>query len=320
MNVSLLGCGRWGSFIAWYLDKTGHNVYTWGLENDEIFQSLQRERKNDYVQFSDSIVITPDLTKAVNHAEVMIISISSQALSSFMENLIKENLDGKIIVLCMKGIEETTGRRLSEIVSDYVDTSKTPVAVWVGPGHPQDFVRGIPNCMVIDSDNQEVKEKLVHSFSSELIRFYFGQDLIGTEVGAAAKNVVGIAAGMLDGMGYTSLKGALMARGTREISRLIKAMGGNEMSAYGLCHLGDYEATLFSKFSHNRRFGEMLINGEKFDKLAEGVSTTRALVKLSQRYNVDLPIVNAVNQVITYNKDPKETLSSLFLRSIKDEF
>lgn len=125
---------------------------------------------------------------------------------------------------------------------------------------------------------------------------------------------------MLDGMGYTSLKGALMARGTREISRLIKAMGGNEMSAYGLCHLGDYEATLFSKFSHNRRFGEMLINGEKFDKLAEGVSTTRALVKLSQRYNVDLPIVNAVNQVITYNKDPKETLSSLFLRSIKDEF
>lgn len=320
MNVSLLGCGRWGSFIAWYLDKTGHNVYTWGLENDEIFQNLQRERKNDYVQFSDNIVITPDLTKAVNHAEVMIISISSQALSSFMENLIKENLDGKIIVLCMKGIEETTGRRLSEIVSDYVDTSKTPVAVWVGPGHPQDFVRGIPNCMVIDSDNQEVKEKLVHSFSSELIRFYFGQDLIGTEVGAAAKNVVGIAAGMLDGMGYTSLKGALMARGTREISRLIKAMGGNEMSAYGLCHLGDYEATLFSKFSHNRRFGEMLINGEKFDKLAEGVSTTRALVKLSQRYNVDLPIVNAVNQVITYNQDPKETLSSLFLRSIKDEF
>ena len=320
MNVSLLGCGRWGSFIAWYLDKTGHNVYTWGLENDEIFQSLQRERKNDYVQFSDSIVITPDLTKAVNHAEVMIISISSQALSSFMENLIKENLDGKIIVLCMKGIEETTGRRLSEIVSGYVDTSKTPVAVWVGPGHPQDFVRGIPNCMVIDSDNQEVKEKLVHSFSSELIRFYFGQDLIGTEVGAAAKNVVGIAAGMLDGMGYTSLKGALMARGTREISRLIKAMGGNEMSAYGLCHLGDYEATLFSKFSHNRRFGEMLINGEKFDKLAEGVSTTRALVKLSQKYNVDLPIVNAVNQVITYNQYPKETLSSLFLRSIKDEF
>lgn len=320
MNISLLGCGRWGSFIAWYLDKIGHNVYSWGLESEEIFQNLKENRKNDYVEFSDRITITSDLTQAVNHAEVMIISISAQALSSFMQSLVKENLSGKAIVLCMKGIEETTGKRLTEIVSDYIDTSKTPVAVWVGPGHPQDFVRGIPNCMVIDSDNEELKKKLVNEFSSELIRFYFGQDLIGTEVGAAAKNVVGIAAGMLDGMGYTSLKGALMARATQEISRLIKAMGGNEMSAFGLCHLGDYEATLFSRFSHNRGFGELLIKGEKFQKLAEGVSTTRALIKLGEKYNVDLPIVNAVNDVITYNKDPKETLSKLFLRSVKDEF
>jgi len=321
MNISLLGCGRWGSFIAWYLDKTGHNVYSWGLESEQIFQDLKRERKNQYVTFSDKIVITSDLTAAVNHAEVMIISISSQALDSFVKNqLAKENLDGKAIVLCMKGIEEHTGRRLSQIISAHIDTEKTPVAVWVGPGHPQDFVRGIPNCMVIDSDNETLKQKLVNSFSSELIRFYYGQDLIGTEVGAASKNVIGIAAGMLDGMNYTSLKGALMARGTQEISRLIKAMGGNEMSAFGLCHLGDYEATLFSPFSHNRRFGEMLIKGEKFDKLAEGVSTTRALVKLSEMYNVDMPIVNAVNQVLTYRKDPKETLSSLFLREVKNEF
>lgn len=116
--------------------------------------------------------------------------------------------------------------------------------------------KGIPNCMVIDSKNHEIKEKLVNSFSSSLIRFYVGTDLIGSEIGAAAKNVIGIAAGMLDGFGYASLKGALMARGTREIARLIKALGGNEMSAYGLCHLGDYEATLFSKWSHNRSYGE----------------------------------------------------------------
>lgn len=320
MKISLLGCGRWGSFIAWYLDKTGHEVYSWGLETEPSFQTLKQNRKNDYVEFPESITVTSNLSQAVEHAEVMIISISSQALSSFMQKLSSENIEGKAIVLCMKGIEESTGRRLTQIVGDYIDTSKTPVAVWVGPGHPQDFVRGIPNCMVIDSDNEDLKRKLVYGFSSELIRFYFGKDLIGTEVGAAAKNVVGIAAGMLDGMGYSSLKGALMARGTREISRLIKAMGGNEMSAFGLCHLGDYEATLFSTFSHNRRFGEMLIKGEKFEKLAEGVSTTRALVKLGERYNVDLPIVNAVNEVITYNKDAKETLSKLFIRTVKEEF
>ena len=320
MNISLLGCGRWGSFIAWYLDKTGHSVYSWGLESEKVFQDLKRERKNMYVNFSDDIVITSDLTQAVEHAEVMIISISSQALSGFMEKLSKENINGKAIVLCMKGIEEKTGKRLTQIVSEYVDTEKTPVAVWVGPGHPQDFVRGIPNCMVIDSENEQLKIKLVNEFSSELIRFYIGKDLIGTEVGAAAKNVIGIAAGMLDGMNCTSLKGALMSRGTMEISRLIKAMGGNELSAFGLCHLGDYEATLFSQFSHNRRFGEMFVKGEKFDKLAEGVSTTKALVRLGEMYNVDLPIVNAVNQVINFGKDPRQILSDMFLRKIKNEF
>ena len=320
MNISLLGCGRWGSFIAWYLDKTGHSVYSWGLESEKIFQDLKRERKNMYVNFSDDIVITSDLTQAVEHAEVMIISISSQALIGFMEKLSKENINGKAIVLCMKGIEEKTGKRLTQIVSEYVDTEKTPVAVWVGPGHPQDFVRGIPNCMVIDSENEQLKIKLVNEFSSELIRFYIGKDLIGTEVGAAAKNVIGIAAGMLDGMNCTSLKGALMSRGTMEISRLIKAMGGNELSAFGLCHLGDYEATLFSQFSHNRRFGEMFVKGERFDKLAEGVSTTNALVKLGEMYNVDLPIVNAVSQVINFGKDPRQILSDMFLRKIKNEF
>ncbi|MGN1457967.1 MAG: NAD(P)H-dependent glycerol-3-phosphate dehydrogenase, partial [Acutalibacteraceae bacterium] len=113
---------------------------------------------------------------------------------------------------------------------------------------------------------------------------------------------------------------ALMSRGTREISRLIKAMGGNELSAYGLCHLGDYEATLFSQYSHNRRFGEMLVKGEKFDKLAEGVDTTTALVYLGQKYNVDLPICKTVYNVIQGNTTAKKGLSDLFLRSIKPEF
>ncbi|MBQ1899235.1 MAG: glycerol-3-phosphate dehydrogenase, partial [Ruminococcus sp.] len=236
------------------------------------------------------------------------------------QTITRYDLDGKTIVLCMKGIEESTGKRLTQVVSDFVDTDKTPVAVWVGPGHPQDYVKGIPNCMVIDSDNEEVKAKLVHSFNSELIRFYLGTDLIGSEIGAAAKNVVGIAAGMLDGAGCTSIKGALMARGTREVARLIKAAGGNELSAYGLCHLGDYEATLFSPWSHNRRFGEMYIKGEKFEKLAEGVMTSKAMVRLGEQLNVDLPITSAVYRILFENSSAKEELSALFTRSIKEEF
>ncbi len=320
MKISVLGCGRWGSCIAWYLDKIGHDVISCGLETAPEFITLRDTHKNDYLTYPESIEVTSDLEKAVAHAETIIISISSQHLRSYMGDISKYPLEGKNIVLCMKGVEVDTGCRLSEVVASFVDEEKTPIAVWVGPGHPQDYVKGIPNCMVIDSNNEDIKHKLVNEFSSELIRFYIGTDLIGSEIGAAAKNVIGIAAGMLDGIKYTSLKGALMARATREISRLISAMGGNELSAYGLCHLGDYEATLFSPWSHNRRYGESYSKGEKFEKLAEGVMTSKALVKLGKEYNVDLPITNAIYNILFENKDFKEELSKLFVRSVKEEF
>ena len=320
MKISVLGCGRWGSCIAWYLDKIGHNVVSCGLSYAPEFIQLKNTHKNDYLTFPESIEVSDDLAYAVERAEVIVISISSQHLRSYMNDIAKNNLDGKTFVLCMKGVEATTGQRLSQVVGDFVDESKTPIAVWVGPGHPQDYVKGIPNCMVIDRNNQAVKEKLVNEFNSELIRFYLGTDLIGSEIGAAAKNVIGIAAGVLDGLNYTSLKGALMARGTREISRLIKALGGNELSAYGLCHLGDYEATLFSPWSHNRKYGESLAQGIKFDKLAEGVMTSKALLKLGRDNGVDLPIVESVHNVLFENQDINETLNKLFVRSVKKEF
>ncbi len=320
MKISVLGTGRWGSCIAWYLDKIGNEVVSRGLESAPDFQELYKTHKNSYLTFPDSIEVTSDLEYAVNRAEVIIISISAQHLRDYMEEISKYNLDGKIFVLCMKGVEEKSGKRLSQVMEEFVDTEKTPVAVWVGPGHPQDYVRGIPNCMVIDSKNQEVKEKLVNAFSSDLIRFYIGTDLIGNEIGAAAKNVIGIAAGMLDGLNMTSLKGALMSRGTREISRLIKACGGSQMSAYGLCHLGDYEATLFSPWSHNRKYGEDLAKGVKFEKLAEGVMTSKALKKLADKYNVDVPIVSGVYNVLFNNKEIKDELGKLFLRDVKSEF
>lgn len=320
MNISVLGCGRWGSCIAWYLDKIGHNVTSCGLADAPEFIELYNTHKNSYLTYPQSINVTSDLTKAVSSAEVIIISISCQHLREYMSDIAKNNLDGKIIVLCMKGIEATTGQRLSQVVGDFVDENKTPIAVWVGPGHPQDYVKGIPNCMVIDSNNQKVKSMLVDEFTSELIRFYYGTDLIGSEIGAAAKNVIGIAAGMLDGLNYTSLKGALMARGTREVARLVKALGGNEMSAYGLCHLGDYEATLFSLWSHNRMYGEDYAKGKKYDKLAEGVMTSKALVKLANQYNVEVPIIKSVYSVLFENKSMKEEISKLFIREVKNEF
>lgn len=325
MKVSVLGCGRWGSFIAWYLCNHGHDVYSWGPEEDYSYQVLKTTGKNEYVELDKRIHLTCDLEEAVAHAETIIISISSQGLRGFMKRITAYDVADKNFVLCMKGIEVSTGCRLSEVLVQS-GISEDKIAAWVGPGHIQAFTAGIPNCMVIDSKNVALKTKLADEFKSDLIRFYYGEDLIGTELGAAAKNVMGIVAGVLDGCGYDALKGSLMTRGAREVARLIKAMGGNELSAYGLAHLGDYEATLFSPFSHNRKYGEMLVKGEKFEKLAEGVPTAAAMKALGEKYGVDLPLTNAVYEVcygeseLSYRERCEEMLAKMFARDTKSEF
>ncbi len=320
MNFSVLGCGRWGSFIAWYLNKQGHNIMVWGRQKDEQVNELFLTRKNEYVTLPDSIVLTNNLQEAMNFSDFIIISISSQALRSLMKNVSKIlGFKDKKYILCMKGIEETTSSRLSEILIDF-DINQNNIAVWVGPGHIQSFVKGIPSVMVIDSYNQDLSLMLVKNLQSKLIRFYQGHDIIGSEIGAAAKNVMGIAAGLLDGMNYSSLKGGLMARGAREVARLIKACGGNELSAYGLCHLGDYEATLFSQFSHNRMWGEKFAKGENFTKLAEGVATSSAMLKLAKKVGVELPITQMVYDVINGKITKQEAVEKLITRENIEEF
>ncbi|MBQ8425279.1 MAG: glycerol-3-phosphate dehydrogenase [Clostridia bacterium] len=320
MNYTLLGCGRWGSFIAWYLNKNKNNVTVWGRSGDPIVENLLATRKNDYVEFPEEIELTTDLTYALGKSEYIIISISAQAVRNLMENVSKiEGYKDKKFILCMKGIEDKTGARLSTILIEF-GVPQDNIAVWVGPGHIQAFVAGVPSVMVIDSYNPDLSEHLAKTLRSDLIRFYQGQDIIGSEIGAAAKNVMGIAAGLLDGYNFATLKGGLMARGAREISRLIKACGGNEFSAYGLCHLGDYEATLFSKFSHNRMWGEMFAKGEKFEKLAEGVATSSALLHIAKNVNVDLPITQTVYDMIHGNISKDEAIKRLFARDNIREF
>jgi len=318
MNVTVLGSGRWGTFLAVYHSRK-NNVVLWGLEGSPDYEQLLKERKNSYLELPDNLILEPDLEKALKHSDYIVISISAQHLREFCERLNKYDLHGKTFILCMKGIESETGQRLTTIVKDTI-RQYVNVCVWVGPGHVQDFMAGIPNCMVVDSDDKDVINDVVTNFSSDLIRLYLGDDIIGTEIGAAAKNVIGIAAGMLDGFHLSSLKGALMARGAREVARLIKAMGGNELSAYGLSHLGDYEATLFSLHSQNRMFGEKFVTGQRYEKLAEGAATVKALMKLSAEYGVELPISNVVHDVLYNNRDPKEALYSLFDREVKEEF
>ena len=317
-RISVIGCGRWGTFIAWYLDKIGHVATLYGRESSKNMQELLNTRKNPYLSLPESVQLTTSL-EGVCVSDYVVISVGAQNLSAVIEDLAALDIRKKTIILCMKGIEIETGRRLSQIASDGLDNSNH-IAVWLGPGHVQEFFRGVPNCMVIDSTEELVKDELIHNFSSELIRFYYGTDLIGNEIGAAAKNVMGIAAGMLEGLDLSSLKGALMSRGTGEIARLIVAMGGKASTIYGLCHLGDYEATLFSVHSHNLTFGRSIVLGQKYTHLAEGYYTVKALRKLGKAYGVELPICEAVYKIIYEEREPRSILKQLFERSLKNEF
>lgn len=318
MKLTVLGCGRWGTFLAAYHSKR-QQVTLWGRPSSARFAALCRDRKNEYLALPENLALTNDLTQALAFADTVIISIGAQQLRDLAAQIQAQPVAGKTFILCMKGIEADSGKRLTQVFREVV-TQPVHLAVWVGPGHVEDFEAGIPNCMVVDSDDPAVTRAITENLSSDLIRLYKGSDLIGTEVGAAAKNVIGIAAGMLDGIGYSSLKGALMARGAREIARLIYAMGGNELSAYGLCHLGDYEATLFSRHSHNRMFGEQFVQGKTYDKLAEGAYTVKALVRLGKQYGVELPICEMIYDLL-YNGYPVEkALPALFARTVKEEF
>ena len=318
MNIAVIGCGRWGSLITWYLDSLGHSLTLYGRRGSARMARFMATRENDLLRLPESVHLTYDLA-CVEEAETVVISIGAQGLQELMEELKLLKLEGKTFVLCMKGLEMGTGRRLSQIARENLPAS-AHVAVWLGPGHVQEFYNGIPNCMVIDSDEPAARDRLIEAFSGELIRFYYGNDLLGNEVGAAAKNVVGIAAGVLDGLGLSTLKGALMSRGTREVGRLIRAMGGNELSVYGLCHLGDYEATVFSPYSHNRRFGQYFVEGKPFDKLAEGYYTVEALLKLSRQYGVELPIAQVVHDILYEHADPREAIMNLKNRDLKGEW
>ena len=315
-DVSVMGCGRWGSFLAWHFASLSEKVYLYGREGSASLAGLRERGGNDYLTLRDNVVLTSSLERAFE-AETVFISVKCQGFREACGEAAPFVSDRHRLILAMKGLENSTGERMSVIARDLLGTENT--AILVGPGHPQSMAAGIPTLMLIDSDDARLRDDLVSGLSTALIRLYKGSDLIGNEIGAALKNVIGIAAGLLDGRGYSSLKGPLMARGALEVARLIEAEGGNPESAFGLSHLGDYEATLFSPYSRNRAFGECFIKRQPFTGLAEGVETLRAVRKLSLKHGLEMPICDALHRVLFEGHDPTEVLNELFARPIKEE-
>ena len=318
-QISLIGCGRWGTFLGWYASKyCGFGVDMYDIPSSPNFIELRDTRKNQYLSLLDNMKLHDNLPAVLNN-DTIIISIGCQHFRSLCRELNAYDLDGKTFLLAMKGLEVPDAKYMHQIMREEIGKN-IHIGVLAGPGHVQDYTKGVPSCVVVDSDEEETKDRLIKMFSSELIRFYYGADLIGNQIGAALKNVIGIAAGILDGLEWHGLKGALMARAPVEVGRFIRYFGGNPQTAYGLAHLGDYEATLFSPYSHNRTFGEKLARGEDFGKLAEGVPTLKAVKIIADRENIDMPICQALYRVVYEKADIKDTIRSMFTRDVKQEF
>lgn len=317
-GVSVLGCGRWGSFHLWYSSRLGFRTAGWEPPGSEPLGRLSRERANDFLTLPPSVELTDDLGRMLD-CEWLILAVPVQRLRELARSLSGRLPGDARAVLCMKGLERGTGLRPSEILRE--EGIASSVTAWVGPGHPALLVAGQPTCMLAVSEDEGMAAAVCSTFGSRLIRMYSSADMTGCELGAASKNVVGIAAGMLDGLGLPGLKGALMARAPLEMARLCEACGGSWRSAYGLAHLGDYEATLFSPHSRNRAWGEALATGGPLPGgTAEGVETCGAIELLAARSGVEVPITSAVGSVIRGESTPADAVSALFDRPVKGEF
>ena len=318
-DISVIGCGRWGTFLAWYAanrcPEQIKSVLMYDLKTSPNFIELRDTRKNEYLSLSDNMFLYDTLDKVLVN-DTIIISIGCQHLRSLARELNGYNLNGKTFLLAMKGLEESSAKIMHDVFKEEI-SQDIHVAVLSGPGHVQDYMRNVPSAAVIDSLEPETQDYLIKLLQSDLIRFYYGNDLIGDQIGAALKNVIGLAAGILDGLEWYGLKGALMARAPVEVGRLIKHFGGNPMSAYGLAHLGDYEATLFSKHSHNRMFGEDFAKGKTFAKLAEGVPTLKAVKLIADKEGLDMPICQALYRVIYEIADIQSTILYIFELGLK---
>ena len=319
-EISVIGSGRWGTFLAWYVANYCNvdKVKIYSKPDAPDFIELKETRKNAYLSLSDNMYLHDNISEVLD-SDFIIISIGCQHLRSLAKELNSYNVAGKTFLLAMKGLEEPNAAVLSSVMREEI-SAPIHIATLGGPGHVQDYMKKVPSCAVIDSDEAETKDRVIKIMQSDLIRFYYGSDFIGNQVGAALKNVIGIAAGILDGLEWYGLKGALMARAPVEVGRFIKHFGGNPMTAYGLSHLGDYEATLFSKHSHNRAFGEYFAKGENFGKLAEGYFTLKAVKNIADKENINMPICQALYKAVYEGADIKETIRSIFERDLKHEF
>ena len=327
-KISVLGSGSWGMALALLLHNNGHEVLLWSARPEDA-RKLREKRENPDrlpgVQIPEDIEILTDLERAIKSADVTVLAVASPYIRSMAHKMAPFIRKGQKIVNVAKGIEEKTLKTLSEVIEEEIPEGD--VAVLSGPSHAEEVGKGIPTTCVVSAYTRETAEYLQSIFMSPVFRVYTTPDILGVELGGALKNVIALAAGTADGLGYgDNTKAALITRGITEIARLGKKMGAQMETFYGLSGIGDLIVTCASVHSRNRKAGYLIGQGytmeqamDEVQMVVEGVYSARAARELAEKYEVEMPIITEVNRVLFEEKSAAEAVMDLMLRDKKVE-
>ena len=327
-DISIIGAGSWGTALSVVLHKNGHKITIWSAlapEIEMLKEKHEQAEKLPGVILPDDIMFTTDLKEAIEGKDMLVLAVPSPFTRSTAKAMSPFVAEGQLIVSVAKGIEENTLMTLSEIIMEEIPQCE--VAVLCGPSHAEEVGKEIPTSLVAGAKKRATAELVQNTFMSEVLRVYTSPDVLGIELGGALKNVVALAAGIADGLGYgDNTKAALITRGITEIARLGTAMGGNFETFCGLTGIGDLIVTCASMHSRNRRAGILIGQGKTYEEamkevqmVVEGVYSAKAAMELSKKYDVQLPIIEQVNEVLFDGKPADQAVKELMLRDKKLE-
>lgn len=321
-NIGIIGAGSWGTALAVLLGNNGHTITLWSaLEREVSDLSKNRELPSiPGIQISDSTIVTGELSDAIKNQDALVLAVASSYTRETAHKMAEYLVPGQVVVNVGKGIEEKTLCVLSQVIEE--ELPQADVAVMSGPSHAEEVGKGIPTTCVVGAHSKKTAEYVQNLFMSPVFRAYTSPDMLGIELGAALKNVIALAAGIADGLGYgDNTKAALITRGIAEIARLGMKMGGMLQTFSGLSGIGDLIVTCASMHSRNRRAGILIGQGYTMDEamaevkmVVEGVYSAKAALALARKYQVEMPIVEQVNQVLFEGKAPAEAVIELMLR------
>ena len=327
-KISVLGAGSWGTALSLLLHNNGHEVILWSVIEEEVKmlrEKRQHESKLPGVKLPKEIDITADLEYSCKDRDLLVLAVPSPYTRSTAHSMKELVRYGQIIVNVAKGIEETTLMTLNEIIEE--DIPQADVAVLSGPSHAEEVGRGLPTTCVASARTKKTAEYVQEVYMSPVFRVYTSPDILGVELGGSLKNVIALAAGTADGLGYgDNTKAALITRGIAEIARLGIEMGAKSQTLYGLSGMGDLIVTCASVHSRNRKAGYLMGKGYTMEEamkevkmVVEGVYSAKAAKQLSEKYHVEMPIVDEVNKVLFEGKSAKDAVMDLMLRDKKME-